>query len=694
MNYIFILLIFMFISYQNTDAQSFTYPKTESHSITDTLHGIKVTDKYRWLEDKNSPEVKAWTHEQHKASLSFIQSLPSIKGLEDEIRSYLEREIVSAPFFVNDKEFFYKREKNAPQSSLMIREKNGTERVLFNPLSIDPTGKTSISFKEFTLKADRVCIGTQSKGSEINIARIFDVQTGEQIGQEYHNINGWDWAADEHYAYISIRSKEIVAKQEPIKTYKLKVGEPLEKAQFLIVPKDAKDIAFVYDLKDKASKHNITVFTKGDFHSNTLYIRNAQSDEEPKEIYSSKEFRAYPFLWKNKLYFFTNYKAPNYTIMVTDIDKPDFGNWKTLIQEKETVIEGFEITSDYILVRDKKDIMSRILVYDFSGNFIKELNLPELGNVGSTSYHEETNMLYVSLTSFTSPSKLYKLNGKTLEWTFVYQEKSPINTDNIEAKIVFYPSKDGTKVPMFIVHKKGLILNGENPALLYGYGGFNNGISPAFIGLMASFINRGGVYARAGIRGGDEYGESWHQNGMQFKKQNTFDDFIAAAEYLIKEKYTVPQKLACEGGSNGGLLVGAVVTQRPDLFKVAVSSVPLLDMVRFHKFLIARFWIPEYGDPDKKEDFLNIMQYSPYHNIPNDKSLPALFVTAGENDVRVDPLHAKKFVAAIQNNPAQKNPALLYMEFDSGHGSGKSIQQQIDDIAYKWRFVMNNLNMK
>lgn len=684
----------MFISYQHTDAQGIIHSKTEAHPITDTVHGTLITDNYRWLEDKNSPKVKEWTHEQHNSTVQYLKTLPQISGLEEEIRSYLEREIVSAPFFVYDKEFFYKRAKNESQSTLMIREKNGTERVLFNPLSLDPSGKTAISFKEFTIKADRVCIGTQTKGSEINIARIIDVQSGSQIGEEYHNINGWDWAADEDYAYISIRSKEIVAKQEPIKTYKLKVGEPLEKAQFLIAPNDAKDIAYVYDLKDRASKDNFTIFTKGDFLSNTMHIRNTKSNDEPKEIYSSKEFRTYPFLWKNKLYFFTNHKAPNYTIMVTDIDKPEFHHWKTLIPESKTVLEGFEITSDYILVRDKKDILSRILVYDFSGNFIKELSLPELGNVGSTSYHEETNMIYVSLTSFTSPSKLYKLDGKTLTWTFVYQEKSPINTDNIEAKIVFYPSKDGTKVPMFIVHKKGLVLNGNNPTLLYGYGGFNNGISPSFIGLMASFINRGGVYARAGIRGGDEYGESWHKNGMQFKKQNTFDDFIAGAEYLIKEQYTSTQKLACEGGSNGGLLVGAVVTQRPDLFKVAVSSVPLLDMVRFHKFLIARFWIPEYGDPDKKEDFLNIMQYSPYHNIPNDKSLPALFVTAGENDVRVDPLHAKKFVAAVQNNKAQKNPALLYMEFDSGHGSGKSIQQQIDDIAYKWRFVMNNLGMK
>lgn len=693
MKHIFLYVFLLSHMFIESNSQNFTTPETETLHTTDTLHGTSVPDPYRWLEDKNSPKVKEWTLKQHKATISFLKSLPSVSGLEDDIRSYLEREIISAPFFIYDKQFFYKRKKDAAQSALMIRMKDGSERVLFDPVALDPSGKTSIAFADFTLKADRVCIGTQSKGSEINIARIFDVATGKQISEEYHNINSWDWAADENYAYISIRSKEIVAKQEPIKNYKLKIGEPIEKSEFLLAPADAKDISSVYDLKDTASNHNLTVFYKGDFHSNTLEVRKEQSHEKPTEIYSSKEFRAYPFLWKNKLYIFTNHEAPNYKVMVTDIDKLHFTNWKTLIPESETVIEGYELTSDYILVRDKKDIMSRILVYDYSGNFIKELPLPELANVGSTKYHRESNTLYVSLTSFTAPSKLYSLDGKTLKWKFIYQEKAPINTDNIEAKIVFYPSKDGTKVPMFIIHKKGLVLNGNNPTLLYGYGGFNNGISPSYIGLTSLFINRGGIFARAGIRGGDEYGESWHQNGMYLKKQNTFDDFIAAAEYLIKEKYTSAQKLACEGGSNGGLLVGAVTTQKPELFKVAVCSVPLLDMVRFHKFLIARFWIPEYGDPDKKEDFLNLLSYSPYHNIPKDKTLPTILVTAGENDVRVDPLHAKKFVAALQNNPAQKNPALLYMEFDSGHGSGKSIQQQVDDIANKWRFLMYNLGM-
>ncbi|MFK7971874.1 MAG: prolyl oligopeptidase family serine peptidase, partial [Bacteroidia bacterium] len=308
--------------------------------------------------------------------------------------------------------------------------------------------------------------------------------------------------------------------------------------------------------------------------------------------------------------------------------------------------------------------------------------------------HRESNTLYVSLSTFTSPGKIYKVNPETFEWELFYQQDNPLNTEDIESQITFYKSKDGARVPLFIMHKKGLKLDGSNPTLLYGYGGFNIGMSPGYIGSMASFVNRGGVYAIAGIRGGDEFGESWHEDGMLENKQNCFDDFIAAGEYLIAQGYTNTEKLAAKGGSNGGLLTGAMITQRPDLFKAVVCAVPLLDMIRYHKFLIARYWIPEYGDPENADDFRNILQYSPYHNIRAGLDHPMTMVIAGENDTRVDPLHAKKFVAAIQNNPGQENPFMLYMDYDSGHGSGKSTDQQITDLEYQMRFLMHALGMK
>lgn len=325
---------------------------------------------------------------------------------------------------------------------------------------------------------------------------------------------------------------------------------------------------------------------------------------------------------------------------------------------------------------------------------IQDLALPEFGNIGSLSYHKESNTIFVSFTTFTVPTKIYKLDGKTLKWTFFYQDDSPLNTSEIEAKQVFYNSKDGTRIPMFIVHKKGIKLDGNNPALLYGYGGFNISMTPHFLGLTASFVNRGGVYAVACLRGGSEYGENWHKQGMLHNKQNVFDDFISASEYLIQNGYTSRNRLAIKGGSNGGLLVGAVATKRPDLFRVVVCAVPLLDMIRFHKFLIARYWIAEYGNPDKEDDFRYLLSYSPYHNIRAGISLPTMLIKAGENDTRVDPLHAKKFVALLQNSPWQTNPILLFVDFESGHGSGQSIEQQIFNTKIEWQWLMNQLGMK
>ncbi|MER3328727.1 MAG: prolyl oligopeptidase family serine peptidase, partial [Candidatus Kapaibacterium sp.] len=361
--------------------------------------------------------------------------------------------------------------------------------------------------------------------------------------------------------------------------------------------------------------------------------------------------------------------------------------------EKETVLEGFTFTSDYVLVMYKKDVLSHIAAYDFDGNYIKEVVTPEFGDVSGMNYNEEMNTLFVSLSTFTSPAKLYKLDGKTLEWEFYYQDELPINTDNIVSEMVKYKSLDGTMVPLFISHRKDIKLDGTNPTLLYGYGGFNISMGPSFLGDKASFINRGGVYAIACLRGGSEYGESWHKDGMLDRKQNVFNDFISAAEYLISEKYTSSDKLCILGGSNGGLLTGACLVQRPELFKSAIVAVPLLDMIRYHKFLIARYWIPEYGDPDKAEDFEFIRPYSPYQNIQEGVNYPITLVQAGENDTRVDPLHAKKFAAALQNNPGQKNDVFLFVDFDSGHGSGQSIDKQIENTYLQWKFVFNTLGM-
>jgi prolyl oligopeptidase len=686
-------LILLLLTIPMLEAQvqvRFQPPATETNPVVDELHGYQLTDPYQWLEEKTDQEVIDWTRAQHDYTLDYLKKTSSpIKGLKEEIAAYIDRDITGPVFLEGKRQFFYVKKKGEQQYKLYTRL-DGEDKLIFDPTKIDPSGNSAMTGAVFTKKGNRAAIGVQYKGAEISTYRIIDTKTGEILGDPIEGLRGFNWAKDEQHAYITVGTKEMLEKQIPLKTYKHKIGTAREKDQFLGAPSDAKNFMSYFD----ARYADLTFVSEGDFYSNTLKMKKIGSKDEPKVIYSSDKYRAYPYAINGKIYFMTNHEAPNFKLMVTDEKNPDFKNWKELVPEGETVLENYIITDDYLIIQDKKDVVSRLSAYTHDGKFVREIELPEIGNVGGISYHKESNTAYVNLSTFTAPAKSYTLDGSTLEWKLYFERDIPIDTKDIEASIKFYNSKDGIRVPIFVMHKKGVELNGENPTLLYGYGGFNIGMSPNFIGLSAAFVNRGGVYAIACIRGGDEYGEAWHEDGMLENKQNSFDDFIAAAEYLIDEGYTSNEKLACRGGSNGGLLIGAMVTQRPDLFKAAVCAVPLLDMIRYHKFLIARYWIPEYGDPDKKEDFQNILTYSPYHNIRMGVNVPTTMVIAGENDTRVDPLHAKKFVAALQNNPGQINPVMLYMDYDSGHGSGKSTEKQIEDLEAQYGFIMNQLGMK
>lgn len=668
----------------------FSFPPTPQKSVTETLHGVSLTDSYRWLEDKNDATVKDWTKRQHDATLAFLkETAPEIAGLNAEIAALIDRDVTSAPRYKKGREFFTRRKKGELQSKFFTKI-DGKEILLFDPVALDPSGKTSISGTVLNRDASKVAIGTQTKGAEITDYRIIDTKTGKQIGETLRGIGAFSWAHDERFVFVTIRTRELIDAQKPLAVYRHKLGEPLDKAEKLIEPADAKISAYVYEPEDE----NVQVWGFGDFYTNTVKFRTIGDTRPPKQIYSSDTFRAYPEFIGKRIYWMTNDHAPNFKIMLSSLEKPEFEHATTLVPEGETVLEGFEVTSSWILVQDKKDVLSRITVYNFDGTFQKELPLPEVGNVASMSYDRDENVVYVTLTTFTAPAKVYKLDGTSLKWSFFYQDIVPVDLSDIEAEIKFFPSLDGTKVPLFVVHKKGLERDGSHPTLITGYGGFNSGIAPSFVGYAASFLKRGGVWVNVGIRGGDEYGEKWHLDGMMKRKQNSFDDFASAAQWLISQKYTNPQKLVAQGGSNGGLLMGAMATQHPELFRAILCQVPLLDMVRYHKFQIARFWIPEYGDPDKSEDFSTLLKYSPYHNIRAGVSLPEMLVTVGENDTRVDPLHGKKFVALAQSRPEQKSPVMLFVDFDSGHGSGKSVQQMVEDRAFTWRFIMSRLGMK
>lgn len=667
----------------------FRPPATSPKPVKDTLHNVVITDPFRWLEDKEDPEVVAWTKAQHDYGIEYLkQTQQEHPGLREAIASYIDMDYEGPLNKIGNRVFQNVKKKGDKQSKIYTLI-NGKKVLIWDPVKLDPSGKTSTSGMSYTYDGNRAAISVQKSGAEISTTYIIDTRTGKILHKPIENVFGFRWTKDQKHAYFTLRSKEDIDAQRPLKTYRWKAGDPIAKAQFIGTTSDAQSNYFIYDNR----YGDVTFFGEGDFYSNKAYMRKTGTNEPGQLIYESKEFNAYPEAIGDKLYILTNDKAPNFRLMTADVSNPEYKDWKVLVPESETVMQSYAVTKNNIIIQDKKDIMSRLTLYDLDGKRLREIELPEVGNVGGMSYNREEDSLYISLNTFTSTPKTFVASPSDFKWRLYYQRELPIDMSGIEGKIVFYPSKDGTKIPAFVIHKKGLELNGNNPVLINGYGGFNSGIEPGYQGFYAPLLEKGIVVVRAGIRGGDEYGEAWHRNGMLGKKQNTFDDFNSCVEWLIKEKYTHPQKVVAMGGSNGGLLMGAIATQRPDLYKAIVCQVPLLDMLRYHKFLIARYWIPEYGSSDDPEQFGWILPYSPYHNIKAGVSLPTMLVTTGANDSRVDPLHAKKFVAAVQNNPGQVNPVILHIDYESGHGSGQSTEQSIKNWTFTFEFIMNQLGL-
>jgi prolyl oligopeptidase len=632
---------------------TYSPPATPSRPVVETVHGVTLTDAYRWLENGRDADVEKWTRAQHAATLAWLQAnAPPVPGLRAELEQLIDRDVTRAPFFRKGREFFLRTRKGEQQAKLYTRLA-GEERLLFDPTMLDPSGKTALGSIVLSRDGSKAAVAAYAKGSEYTDYRIIDTLTGKQLGPTITGVRGFSWARDERYAYISPRTAESDARQEPMKCYRHRLGGDRASDELLLAVDDAKDYCAVYE----PLEGDVTVFENGNYYANTVRIRPLGASTPPRTIWTSSKHRAQITFRRDRFYVRSNEGAPNWKLMAGTYARPESRDWQLLVPEQETVLQDFDVTAQWLLLLDKKDVLTRLFAHDLDGNRVRELDLP------------------------------------VLDWKLVWQDDPPLDTSRIVAKRIFVPAKDGAKVPAFVLHRDDIVLDGTNPVLLYGYGGFEIGIGPFYVSTLGAFINRGGVFVDAGLRGGDEYGERWHEQGMLARKQTTFDDLFAVAEWLVTEKYTVPSKLAVQGGSNGGLLVGAAITQRPDLFGVALCQVPLLDMVRYHRFLIARAWIPEYGDPDKPDDFRTLLAYSPYHHLRQGVNLPLTMVTAGEYDSRVDPLHAKKFVAAAQNNAGQVAPVLLYMDFDSGHGLGKSRKSIIDDREYELRFLMNALGM-
>lgn len=669
----------------------FNPPATAAKPVTDTLHGLFLTDNYRWLEDKDNEEVKTWTKVQHDYTLRYMSiTQQPVKGLREELAAVIDMDYEGPVNSVGKHKFQTIKRKGDKQNKVYTVLENGEKKLIFDPVAYDTSGKTAMSGVNYSYNGDIGAFSIQKSGAEITSVYFIDTKTGKELYPPMEGVWGFNWAKDQQSGYITIRTKELVDKQQPLPTYLHKLGDDRKNDVFLGSPKDAKNSFYIYDNRYS----DVTFFGESDFYSNTLRIKKTGTMDTGKVIFSSAKSRAYPEAIAEKMYILTNDNAPNYKLLVGDTKNPGSNNWKVLIPEGNTVLEDYSVTKYNIIVQDKKDIVSRLRIFDFNGRYIKDVPMPETGNISGFSYDREEDLVYLTIVSFITPAKTFVASAKDLKWKLFYYRELPVDTKNITGSIQFFISKDGTRVPIKVIHRKDLKLDGNNPTILTGYGGFNSGISVGFVGTYASFINRGGVLLEPGIRGGDEYGEKWHEGGMLQNKQNCFDDFIAAAEWAIREKYTNKNRLVTIGGSNGGLLMGAMATQRPDLFKAILCAVPLLDMIRYQKFLIARYWIPEYGTSDNEVDFAWLLKYSPYQNIKLGVSVPTMLVTAGAYDSRVDPLHAKKFVAALQNNTGQKNPVMLWIDYNSGHGPGQQTKQIIDNRTMQLTFLMNQLGMQ
>jgi len=682
----------LFILIMSINSQiKFTPPLTERIEVTDTLHNILITDNYRWLEDGTDPKVIEWTRAQHDYGVQYINSVQKEHpGLRDELTKYLDRDYYGMKSKKGNRVFQFIRRKGYKHFKLFtIIDKK--EILIWDPMGIDSTGRTSTEAVYYTYDGEKAAVSVQKDGSEIYTVYIIDTRTGKIINTPLENVSGFSWTKNQRSAYISIKTKKDIEEQNPAKTYYWTFGEPVEKAEFIGMTNDSSKDFFISDTRYS----DVTFYGESDFVSNNLYIRETGTLKEGKLIYESNVYTAFvKEAIQNKLYIYSNENAPNGMILTAETTNPDYKNWKVLIPEKNSVIENFEITKHNIITLEKRDLVNILVLHTLKGKEIKALDIPEFGNISGFWYDREEDSLYVNIVSFTSPSKVFNCSPKDFKWRLYYEEPEVVDMSNISGEIKYFKSKDGTEVPAFVISKKNIIFDGKNPVLITGYGGFSDGIGISYCGHWAPFINRGGIVVEAGIRGGNEYGEKWHEAGMLGSKQNTFDDFISCTEWLIEEKYTNPQKIAAQGGSNGGLLVGAVAVQRPDLYKVIICDCPLLDMLRYHKFLLGRTWVTEYGSSDNEPDFRWLLQYSPYHNIRMGIDVPTMLVTSGANDTRVDPMNARKFVAALQNNPGQKNPIILKMDYGTGHGGiGLTLEQAVEEGVFFMEFLMNQLGM-
>ena len=702
---IFIALsIALFIVMTPRSGIAMTYPITQTVDQVDVYHGVTIADPYRWLEDLDSSETKAWVESQNKVTFGYLQAIPKRDTLQARLTELWNYEKYGMPSKRGMRYFYSKNDGLQNQNVLYkIETLESQPVVLLDPNTLSTDGTVALSGLSISDDGSKLAYGLSKSGSDWQEWRIRDVITGKDLDDriEWVKFSSASWTNDNMGFFYSRYDKpDEKTKLEAVnyfqKLYYHRVGTPQSEDVLIYDRPDQKEWGFSGDVTEDGRYLVITVW-KGSDRKNLIFYKDlSQSNSSVVELIT--EWNADYTVVENDgelLWVKTDLDAPRGRVVAIDLKQPLQSNWKTVIPQTPETLGNVGLLNNQFVASYLKDAHSQIKIYNLNGSLVRDVQLPGLGTVGGFAGKRSDTETFFSYTSFTEPNTIYRYNVATDESSVFRKPDVKYNAGDYETKQIFYPSKDGTQVPMFITYKKGLKLDGTNPTLLYAYGGFNVSLTPFFSVSNLAWLEMGGVYAIANLRGGGEYGQAWHEAGMKLKKQNVFDDFIAAAEWLISENYTSSSKLAIEGGSNGGLLVGACMTQRPELFGAALPAVGVMDMLRFHKFTIGWAWQGEYGDVEKSEaEFKALYAYSPLHNLKAGVHYPATMVTTADHDDRVVPAHSFKFAAALQKAHKGDNPVLIRIATKAGHGAGKPTAKVIEEAADKWAFLSKVLEMK
>jgi prolyl oligopeptidase len=680
-------------------AQRPEYPPTRVETVTDVVHGITIEDPYRWLENSDNPEVRSWTEQQNALTRRYLDQFPAARAaLTDQLTKLYAAATVSSPRIFGECYFITRRE--GTQNHAIVYVKQGSidaePRPVLNPNEFSPDGTVALDWWFPSPDGALVAYGKSCSGDEKSTLFVRDVKTGEDLplAIPHTRSNSVAWDADGHGFYY-LRFPEPGSVPAGDENYYRHVYYHKLGTDWRSDPKvfgEGRPKEEWPRIRDSSDYRYLLLTVGRGWSEQDLYIRRAD-EAEFRPVAVGLPMLLSGDVLGDRLFLLINHEAPRYRVVVTDPANPGPETWKEVIPEQTGVIESMHIIGGKLVVSIMENAYSRLCVYETDGKISTEIELPTLGSVSAIHGRPDAAELFFRFESFTYPPTIFRYDLGTHQMTEVDRMEVDLDLSQYESKQVWFNSKDGTRVPMFVTHRKNLELNGNNPTVLCGYGGFNNSVTPSFIRHPLPFLDAGGVYALANLRGGGEFGEAWHRAGQLENKQNTFDDMIAACEKLIADKYTRPQRLALRGGSNGGLLVGAMVTQRPDLFKAAYCAVPLLDMVRYHRFSIARLWIPEYGSAEDPKQFKYLHAYSPYHHVKPGVEYPAVLFTTAESDSRVDPMHARKMTALLQAASGSDNPILLWVEKKAGHGKGKPLDKRIAEYVDSWVFFMWQLGM-